>query len=119
MDTHVHRIAKWLGWVPPTASLEHACFHLDLKIPNELKYSLHNLLIRHGRSCAECKGSPEKPEKKIGKDENSDEKPDEKPITPKAKVRKASVRKAKVKLDEGGNPIKLKRTKKVWTGNGK
>ena len=114
VDTHVHRIAKWLGWIPPTASLQHACFHLDLRIPNELKYSLHNLLIRHGRSCAECKARPEKLQKTVVKNESPDEKPDEKPVTPKTKVKKA-----KVGLDEEGNPVNLKRTKKVWTGNGK
>jgi len=49
VDTHVHRITRRLGWVPPRYSPEDACRALDPLIPNELKYSLHVNLIAHGR----------------------------------------------------------------------
>ena len=50
VDTHVHRLTRFLGWVPNNATEVTGFFHLDAKIPDEYKYSLHNLLIRHGRS---------------------------------------------------------------------
>lgn len=55
VDTHIFRICKWLGWIPPHASEVTAFSHLDVRIPNHLKYSLHQLLIRHGRSCPRCR----------------------------------------------------------------
>ncbi|EYE96745.1 endonuclease III domain-containing protein [Aspergillus ruber CBS 135680] len=60
VDTHIFRISKWLGWLPPdTASSrvnEVTAFgHLEVRVPDGLKYSLHQLLIRHGKSCARCR----------------------------------------------------------------
>ncbi|KAI1388166.1 DNA glycosylase [Hypoxylon trugodes] len=55
VDTHVHRITGMLGWRPATASRDETFAHLDVKIPDELKYSLHVLFVEHGRKCAECK----------------------------------------------------------------
>lgn len=56
VDTHIFRICKWLNWVPPTKATEVTAFsHLEVRIPDHLKYSLHQLLIRHGKSCPRCR----------------------------------------------------------------
>ncbi|KAF2017313.1 DNA glycosylase, partial [Aaosphaeria arxii CBS 175.79] len=71
VDTHVFRLSKWLGWVPPpgdpaglptgskgtfsgpTRNSTYA--HLDVMIPDDLKYPLHYLLIKHGKTCPRCR----------------------------------------------------------------
>lgn len=71
VDTHVFRLCKWLGWVPPpgdpaglapgakgpfagpTRNSTYA--HCDVRIPDRLKYPLHKLLIMHGRKCPRCR----------------------------------------------------------------
>ncbi|KAH9886381.1 DNA glycosylase [Xylariomycetidae sp. FL2044] len=55
VDTHVHRLAGLLGWRPPGCTREEAHAHLDARVPDEDKYGLHVLLIRHGKTCAECR----------------------------------------------------------------
>ena len=56
VDTHIFRICKWLGWVPAHKATEITAFgHLEVRIPDHLKYSLHQLLIRHGKSCPRCR----------------------------------------------------------------
>ncbi|OTA52985.1 DNA glycosylase [Hypoxylon sp. EC38] len=55
VDTHVHRLTGILGWRPATASRDETFAHLDVKIPDSLKYGLHVLFVEHGRKCAECK----------------------------------------------------------------
>ena len=56
VDTHIFRISKWLGWVPAHKATEVTAFaHLEVRIPDHLKYSLHQLLIRHGKSCPRCR----------------------------------------------------------------
>ncbi|KAF4618857.1 hypothetical protein D9613_009671 [Agrocybe pediades] len=55
VDTHVFRLSKLLGWVPPKADRVLTQAHLDLRIPDELKYGLHVLMIQHGRVCKGCK----------------------------------------------------------------
>lgn len=55
VDTHVYRLSKLLGWVPQKADRVLAQAHLDLRIPDELKYSLHVLMVSHGRQCSGCK----------------------------------------------------------------
>lgn len=58
VDTHIFRICKWLGWLPATGVGEITAFsHLDVRIPDHLKYSLHQLLIRHGKQCVRCKAN--------------------------------------------------------------
>lgn len=57
VDTHVYRLSKLLGWVPAKADRVTAQAHLDLKIPHELKYGLHVLMVAHGRRCKGCKTS--------------------------------------------------------------
>ncbi|OCH94009.1 DNA glycosylase [Obba rivulosa] len=60
VDTHVFRLSKLLGWVPAKADRVTAQAHLDLQIPQELKYRLHVLMIAHGRRCKGCKTSGSK-----------------------------------------------------------
>jgi endonuclease III len=56
VDTHVHRICRWLKWVPENANETKTFQHCDAKIPAHLKYGLHQLFIRHGKTCIRCKG---------------------------------------------------------------
>lgn len=71
VDTHVFRLCKWLNWVPPpgderglapgakgtfagpTRNSTYA--HCEVRIPDHLKYPLHQLLIKHGKSCPRCR----------------------------------------------------------------
>lgn len=55
VDTHVHRITGLLGWRPNNASRDETHSHLDVMIPDEDKYGLHTLLVKHGKVCVECK----------------------------------------------------------------
>ncbi|KAI0676199.1 DNA glycosylase [Trametes maxima] len=57
VDTHVFRLSRLLGWVPQKADRVTAQAHLDLTIPDELKYGLHVLMVGHGRRCKGCKSS--------------------------------------------------------------
>ncbi|KAA8904957.1 DNA glycosylase, partial [Sphaerosporella brunnea] len=97
VDTHVYRLSKFLGWVPEDVKNENdAFYHLDLKIPNKYKYGLHNLLIRHGRSCKHCKAGPSSP------------------------LKEGDVTKqpAQPRLDENGQVIMKQRLVPRWEGNG-
>ncbi|KAJ5674649.1 uncharacterized protein N7477_004583 [Penicillium maclennaniae] len=55
VDTHIFRLTKWLGWIPPNANEVTAFSHLEVCIPNHLKYPLHKLLITHGKTCPQCR----------------------------------------------------------------
>lgn len=55
VDTHIFRICKWLDWVPQNSNEVTAFSHLDFRLPDEFKYSLHQLFIRHGKSCPRCR----------------------------------------------------------------
>ena len=62
VDTHVFRLCQYLGWVPKTAKKGQpkvdrntTYSHCDVRIPDELKYPLHQLLIKHGKTCARCR----------------------------------------------------------------
>lgn len=55
VDTHVYRLCKWLKWIPENASRDKAFSHCEVRIPDELKYSLHQLFIRHGQTCGRCR----------------------------------------------------------------
>ncbi|KAI0803671.1 DNA glycosylase [Xylaria sp. FL0064] len=55
VDTHVHRITGLLGWRPAAANRDQTHAHLDARIPDEEKYGLHVLLIKHGKECEECR----------------------------------------------------------------
>lgn len=56
VDTHVWRFCKWLKWVPPKASRDDTYLHGEVRVPNHLKYGLHQLFIRHGKECGRCRG---------------------------------------------------------------
>lgn len=58
VDTHVFRLSKLLGWVPAKSNRISAQAHLDVRIPGELKYGLHVLMIAHGRRCSGCANRP-------------------------------------------------------------
>jgi endonuclease III len=49
VDTHVHRVVRRLGWIPPTASAERADRLLHELVPEGIRTELHVALIRHGR----------------------------------------------------------------------
>ncbi len=55
VDTHVHKFCQWLGWVPPKASELDSYNHGEFKVPDQLKYGLHQLFIRHGQQCYKCR----------------------------------------------------------------
>jgi DNA-(apurinic or apyrimidinic site) lyase len=55
VDTHIFRITKWLGWVPDNANEVTSFSHLEVRIPDHLKYSLHQLFIKHGKTCPRCR----------------------------------------------------------------
>lgn len=60
VDTHVFRLAKWLGWVPPDdkrVNRDTTFSHLEVRIPDDLKYDLHQLLVKHGKTCPRCRAS--------------------------------------------------------------
>jgi len=49
VDTHVHRVSKRLGLIPEKASRTKAHEILEKRVPDEIKYQFHRLLIDHGR----------------------------------------------------------------------
>ncbi|KAJ5933069.1 hypothetical protein N7516_007558 [Penicillium verrucosum] len=57
VDTHVFRLCRWLGWIPARANEVTAFSHLEVRIPDHLKYSLHQLFIRHGKTCPRCRAA--------------------------------------------------------------
>ncbi len=62
VDTHVHRLARRLGLVPPRADAVATQAAFQASVPEAEMYSLHMNLIRHGRAvcvaqrprCSEC-----------------------------------------------------------------
>lgn len=49
VDTHVHRIARRLGWIDDNDSAERTYEILTAKVPPDLHGQLHLNLVRHGR----------------------------------------------------------------------
>lgn len=49
VDTHVHRLSKRLGLVPENASRTKTHNIMEEKVPDDIKYPFHLLLIKHGR----------------------------------------------------------------------
>ncbi|CAN6477757.1 unnamed protein product [Victoria cruziana] len=54
VDTHVFRITKSIGWIPPSADREKAYLHLNQRIPDDLKFDLNCLFVTHGKHCQRC-----------------------------------------------------------------
>jgi endonuclease-3 len=50
VDTHVHRVATRLGWLPPNATADKAHQLLAPRVPPDIRYDLHVALISHGRT---------------------------------------------------------------------
>jgi len=50
VDTHVHRVAKRLGLIPPRTTRERAHRLLEEMLPAEIYYTFHINLIAHGRA---------------------------------------------------------------------
>lgn len=62
VDTHVFRLCKWLNWVPPDKATPKVdrnttYSHCEVRIPDHLKYPLHQLIIRHGKTCPRCRAA--------------------------------------------------------------
>lgn len=57
VDTHVQRMCQWLGWAPAGCSESNTFSHLEVRVPNELKYALHHLFIKHGQRCFRCRAN--------------------------------------------------------------
>ncbi|KAI9855968.1 MAG: hypothetical protein M1824_005773 [Vezdaea acicularis] len=58
VDTHVFRLCKWLNWIPREKATRNSAYsHLEVRIPDNLKYPLHQLLIRHGKTCPRCRAA--------------------------------------------------------------
>ncbi len=55
VDTHVDKFSRWLRWVPGKATVDDIFSHLEVRCPNHLKYGLHQLFIRHGKTCGRCR----------------------------------------------------------------
>lgn len=63
VDTHVHRVARRLAWIPQEATREQAYQQLNSHIPARLAHSLHLLMVHHGKAtcrpsrprCADCR----------------------------------------------------------------
>ena len=49
VDTHIFRVSKRLGLIPPKASFEEAHQSLIKKVPTARLYPFHMLMIEHGR----------------------------------------------------------------------
>lgn len=104
VDTHVWRISKYLSWVPAKATREDTYHHLDTRIPNDLKYSLHCLLIRHGRTCKHCKAGPQAAATPVGKGSK--------------KRLRSDKGKKEDDIESEEPPVKKMKLKKVWVGTG-
>ncbi len=49
VDTHVHRVARRVGFIPPQCSAEAAHRLLQRACPPEMVYPFHVLMVEHGR----------------------------------------------------------------------
>ena len=50
IDTHVHRVATRLGWIPAKTTADRAYRILAPRVPPGIRYDLHLALITHGRT---------------------------------------------------------------------
>jgi len=55
VDTHVHRVSRRLGLIPPGTSREKAHRLLEEMMPPETYYTFHLNLIRHGREVCQAR----------------------------------------------------------------
>lgn len=57
VDVHVHKIARFLGWVPNYFDFKSTFRHLEGRIPDYLKHQIHQGFWHHSQHCDRCKGS--------------------------------------------------------------
>ena len=50
VDTHVHRVATRLGWLPAKTAADKAHRLLEPMVPADIRYDLHVAMISHGRT---------------------------------------------------------------------
>ena len=50
IDTHVHRIATRLGWIPANTTADKAHRLLAPRVPPDIRYDLHIAMVAHGRT---------------------------------------------------------------------
>jgi endonuclease-3 len=50
VDTHVHRVATRLGWLPAKTTADRAHRLLGPRVPAGLRYDLHVAMVTHGRT---------------------------------------------------------------------
>ena len=50
IDTHVHRIATRLGWIPANTTADKAHRLLAPRVPPDIRYDLHVAMVAHGRT---------------------------------------------------------------------
>jgi len=50
VDTHVHRVATRLGWLPAKIAADRAHRLLEPMVPADIRYDLHVAMISHGRT---------------------------------------------------------------------
>ncbi len=68
VDTHVFRLCRYLGWVPPKdeevaqgekkrpeVNEVNTFKHCEVRIPENLRYGLHQLFWNHGNHCGRCR----------------------------------------------------------------
>lgn len=55
VDTHIHRVSRRLGLIPPTTSREKAHELLEAMLPPETYYAFHLNLIQHGREVCQAR----------------------------------------------------------------
>jgi endonuclease-3 len=55
IDTHVHRVAARLGWIPRGLTAEAAHRVLGPAVPPGIRYDLHLALITHGRTVCKAR----------------------------------------------------------------
>jgi endonuclease-3 len=55
VDTHVHRVSKRLGLIPPKTTREKAHDLLETMMPPEMYHDFHLNLIRHGREVCQAR----------------------------------------------------------------
>jgi len=55
VDTHVHRVATRLGWLPAKTAADRAHRLLGPMVPADIRYDLHVALISHGRTVCQAR----------------------------------------------------------------
>jgi len=55
VDTHIHRVGRRLGLLPPKVSADHAHPLMETIVPPEEYYAFHIYMIRHGRDTCKAR----------------------------------------------------------------